>query len=185
VIGARLDPAARHGKMAAMLLPGLILLSLAFGATPSLAQGSATLAADRTEIAACLRDNRTAAPSCIGAIAVACVRAAGSDRRSAEAGCARREEAVWRERLMQAMQLSGRTLDAGQRSRLAALHLAWEGFIAQKCAFYGATQREGWQLGRQAGCELREVATRALELQRAALQQAPTRRPSQPPQIIR
>jgi hypothetical protein len=171
--------------MTAMLLPRLIILALAFGATPCWAQGSTTLAADRAQVAACLRDNRTAAPSCIGAIAVACVSAASTDRRAAEAGCARREEAVWRERLMQAMQVSGRSLDAGQRSRLAALHLAWEGFIAQKCAFYGATQREGWQLGRQAGCELREVATRALELQRAALPQAPARRPSSPPQIFR
>lgn len=173
------------GKMRAMLVSRLALLLLVFGAVPAWAQGSPTLAADRAQLAACLRDNRTAAPSCIGAIAIACVGAASSDRRSAEVGCARREETVWRERLMQAMQQSGRSLDAGQRSRLAALHMAWEGFIAQKCAFYGATQREGWQLGRQAGCELREVARRALELERTALQQAPTRRPSSPPQIIR
>lgn len=171
--------------MAAMHLSKLILLLLAFGATPSWAQGSATLAADRAQVAACLRENRTAAPSCIGGVAVACVSAAGTDRRAAEVGCARREETVWRERLMLAMQHSGRSLDAGQRSRLAALHLAWEGFVAQKCAFYAATQREGWQLGRQAGCELREVATRALELERTALRQAPPRRPSSPPRIIR
>lgn len=171
--------------MAPMFVVRLILPMLLFGAAPAWAQGSATVAADRAQVAACLRDNRAAAPSCIGAVAVACVSAVRTDRRAAEAGCARREEAVWRERLMLAMQQSGRALDAGQRSRLAALHLAWEGFVAQKCAFYAATQREGWQLGRQAGCELREVATRALELERAALQQAPARRPSQPPQIIR
>ncbi len=163
----------------------LVLLLLVLGATPSWAQGSAALASDRAQIAACLRDNRMSAPSCIGAVAVACVSAASTDRRAAEVGCARREEAVWRERLMLAMQQSGRSLDAGQRSRLAALHLAWEGFIAQKCAFYGATQREGFQLGRQAGCELREAATRALELERAARPPAAARRPSQPPQIIR
>ncbi|HEY5797512.1 MAG TPA: hypothetical protein VIU82_21130 [Bosea sp. (in: a-proteobacteria)] len=171
--------------MAVMLPFRLALLLLVLGIAPSWGQGSTTLASDRAQVAACLRDNRSAAPSCIGAVAVACVSAASTDRRAAEVGCARREETVWRERLMQAMQLSGRSLDAGQRSRLAALHLAWEGFVAQKCAFYAATQREGWQLGRQAGCELREVATRALELERTALQQAPTRRPSSPPQIIR
>jgi hypothetical protein len=171
--------------MAAMLLSRVALMLLVLGATPSWAQGSTTLASDRAQMATCLRDNRTAAPSCIGAVAVACVSAASTDRRAAEVGCARREEAVWRERLMLAMQQSGRTLDAVQRSRLAALHLAWEGFISQKCAFYGATQREGFQLGRQAGCELREAAMRALELERAALPPAPTRRPSQPPQIIR
>ena len=168
-----------------MLAAGLALLLLALGASPASAQASTTLGADRAQLAACLRDNRSAAPSCIGAIAVACLSAAGTDRRAAEFSCARREEAVWRERLTQALQVSGRTLDAGQRSRLAALHLSWEGFIAQKCAFYGSTQREGWQLGRQAGCELREVATRALELERAALPQAPTRAPQSPPQIFR
>ncbi len=181
----RLDPAAIGVSMAAMLLPRLALLLLIFGVSPVWAQGSTTLASDRAQLAACLRDNRAAAPSCIGAVAVACVSAASADRRSAESSCARREETVWRERLTQALQASGRTLDAGQRSRLAALHLTWEGFIAQKCAFYGSTQREGWQLGRQAGCELREVAMRALELERAALPQAPARRPQSPPQIFR
>lgn len=163
----------------------LVLLLFVIGAGPSWAQGSTTAAADRAQLATCLRDNRAAARACIGSIAVACVSAASTDRRSAEVGCARREETVWRERLMLAMQQSGRALDAGQRSRLAALHLTWEGYIAQKCAFYGATQREGFQLGRQAGCELREVAMRALELQRTTLPQAPARRPQSPPQIFR
>lgn len=167
------------------ILGGLALSSLALGTSPALAQASATLGADRAQLAACLRDNRSATPSCIGAIAVGCLGSAGTDRRAAEVSCARREEMVWRERLTQALQVSGRTLDAGQRSRLAALHLSWEGFIAQKCAFYGSIQREGWQLGRQAGCELREVALRALELERAAPSQTPTRRPQSPPQIFR
>lgn len=177
--------------MSAMMVFRVASLALVFGAplffgwAEASAQAPAPLAADRAQLGACLRDNRVAAPSCIGSIAVACVTAARTDRRAAEAGCARREETVWRERLMQAMQRSGQTLDAGQRSRLVALQLAWEGFIAQKCAFYGATQREGFQLGRQAGCELREVATRALEFERVTTRQAPTRRPSQPPQIIR
>lgn len=171
--------------MAAMLAFKLVLLIVVLGTAPASAQSSTTAAADRVQLAACLRDNRAAAPSCIGSIAVACVTAASTDRRAAEVGCARREETIWRERLMLAMQQSGRTLDAGQRSRLAALHLAWEGYIAQKCAFYGATQREGFQLGRQAGCELREVATRALELARTTLPQAPARRPQSPPQIFR
>ena len=83
------------------------------------------------------------------------------------------------------MQQSGRPLDAGQRSRLVALQMSWEGYIAQKCAFYAASQREGLQAGRQAGCELREVAMRALELSRAGPPQSPAQRPSQPPQIIR
>jgi uncharacterized protein YecT (DUF1311 family) len=171
--------------MAAMHSSVPALLFLALGLTPAAAQTSPTLAADRARLAACLRDNAGAAPACIGSIAVACVVAAGANRGAAEAGCARREEAVWRERLVQAVQQSGRPLDAGQRSRLVALQMSWEGYVSQKCAFYAATQRETLQPGRQAGCELREVAARVLELERSARPQAPARRPSQPPQIIR
>ncbi len=191
MIARSLDRRAIAAKMGAMMILRLALLSVVCGSMPFwgsgavLAQASATLAGDRAQLSTCLRDNRAMQPSCIGTIAVACVSAASADRRAAEVGCARREEAVWRERLTQAVQQSGRSLDSGRRSRLVALQLTWEGFIAQKCAFYGATQREGFQLGRQAGCELREVAMRALELDRAATPPAPTRRPSQPPQFFR
>lgn len=145
---------------------------------------SPTITADRAQMDECLRQSGAALTSCIGAVAVACVRAAGVNRSDAEQGCARREEAVWRERLNQALQVTGRPLDAGQRSRLASLHLAWEGYIAQKCAFYRSTQPSAVQMGRQAGCELREVAQRALELQRA-MPRPTQRRPQSPPQIIR
>jgi hypothetical protein len=169
-------------KIAALLLLASVAVP-AWAQTP-LPPSGGTLASDRAQLAACLRESGTAAASCIGAVAVACVRAANADRRGAEFGCARREEAVWRERLMEGLQATGRSLDSGRRSRLAALHVAWESYVAQKCAFYGATQREGWQLGRQAGCELREVANRAIELARG-ISPAPPRRPQAPPQIFR
>lgn len=178
--------------MPAMKQLGLLALGALVLTVPALAQAPSrpanpALAADRAQLAACLRERgEEAATSCIGAIAVACVRAASADRRGAESGCARREEAVWRERLTLATQATGRALDAGQRSRLAAVHLAWESYVAQKCALYGAMQGEGLQNGRQAGCELREVAERAIELTRAlARQAAPRREPAQPPRIIR
>jgi hypothetical protein len=143
----------------------------------------AQLAADRRVIVECLRQDRSAPQSCIGLVAVGCVRAAG-DRREAEISCARREEVVWRERLNQAGAILLRSFDEGRRSRFASLNLAWEGYVAQKCAFYGTSQREGFQIGRQAGCELREVASRALELEKA-LPRPAAQKPSQPPQIIR
>jgi len=161
----------------------LLLFSLA-AAGPAAAQSSPTLRSDMAALSSCLSDNGVAPSACIGAVAVACVRAAASDPRGAEAGCARREEAAWRERLTLALQMAGRSLDASQRSRLAAVQLAWESYIAQKCAFYGSAQREGLQAGRQAGCELREVAGRAIELVKA-LPQPERRRPQSPPQIIR
>lgn len=167
-----------------LALPLLLLTFIAPARAQMPSPPGGALASDRAQLVSCLRQSGSAASSCIGAVAVSCVRAASADRRGAEFGCARREEAVWRERLMLALQATGLRLDAGRRSRLAALHVAWEGYVAQKCAFYGAMQREGWQLGRQAGCELREVAERAIELARA-LPQAPARRPSSPPRIIR
>ncbi len=186
VTGGWLDRGAWAGTMAAMRSICLALGLILCAAAPAAAQTSPTLAADRAQLASCLQTNSGAAPSCIGSIAVACVVAAGANRSAAEAGCARREEAVWREKLVLAVQQSGRPLDAGQRSRLVALQMSWEGYVAQKCAFYAATQREALQPGRQAGCELREVAARVLELERSSRPQAPARRPSQqPPQIIR
>lgn len=164
-----------------------VLGVLAAIALPAVAQDSAPAPApapDRAQLASCLRDNAASPTACIGAVAVPCVRAASSNPRGAEAGCARREEAAWRERLGLALQLAGRALDAGQRGRLAALQLAWESYVAQKCALYGAAQREALQPGRQAGCELREVAGRAIELAKS-LPRTPPRRPQGPPQIIR
>lgn len=164
-----------------------LILFAALG-TPVLAQtpsipGTVT-SADRTQLAGCLSRSGAALSSCIGSVAVACVQAAGPNRRDLEFSCARREEAVWRERLNRALQIIGRPLDAGQRSRFVALQIAWEGYVAQKCAFYRSTQPATLQMGRQAGCELREVAERALELQKA-LPRQPQRRPQSPPRIIR
>lgn len=166
-----------------VLCAALLLLCLG-AAAPAVAQGSSSLRGDLAALASCLRENDRSPAACVGMVAVACVRAASSDRRGAEAGCARREEAAWRERLTLALQMIGRSLHAGQRSRLAAVQVTWESYVAQKCALYGSAQREGLQAGRQAGCELREVADRAIELARA-LPQSDRRRSQSPPQIIR
>jgi hypothetical protein len=152
------------------------LLCFLGAALPAAAQSSPALRGDLTALAGCLRESGSSASACIGSVASACVRAASGDPRSAEAACARREEAAWRERLTLALQATARALDAGRRSRLVSVQLAWESYVAQKCAFYGAGQRESLQAGRQAGCELKEVAGRAIELTKT-LPQATRRRP--------
>lgn len=167
------------------------LLLMCAAAAPVLAQAPApspTLAADRAQMASCLRQSATATSSCIGLIAVTCVRAAGGDRRDAETACARREEAVWRERLELASLAVLRAGETGSRSQFVALQLAWESYVAQKCAFFGGTQSPARVAGMQAGCELREVANRSLELERFIAQRSSSnsqRRPNNPPQIIR
>lgn len=157
------------------------------GCTVAFAQAttSPVQSADRMQVANCVRQGQAASPACIGLVAVPCVSAAStSDRPQAEISCARREEAVWRERLTLAAAALGRSLDAGARSQFVALQLAWQSYAVQKCAFYGAAQPPARSAGLQAGCELREVAERALEVERFAARQ--TRRPpAQPPQIIR
>lgn len=165
------------------------LLATAFllvSAVPVLAQapGNTVQPADRLQIASCMRRGAATTAACIGSIAVPCVRAASGDRRDVEIVCARREEAVWRERLTLATQMLGRSLDAGGRSQFTALQLAWEGFAVQKCAFYGSAQPAARSAGLQAGCELREVAQRALEVERFAAGRG-RRAPASPPQIIR
>ena len=184
---------ARHKALRRLFWGALASAAFVLGAAvPRAAQSpqrpapnqSPILAADRATMIACLRQSGRAPQACIGAVAVPCVREGGPTRSDAEQGCAKREEAIWRERLNQVLHITARPLDAGQRSRLAALHLSWESYIAQKCAFYRARQAASVQMGRQAGCELREVAVRTLELQRG-LPQAQQRRPQQPPRIIR
>lgn len=156
----------------------------AFAAAPLSAQTSPAPSPDMVQLTGCLNEQRSAPSACIGTVAISCVRAARSDPRGAEAGCARREEGLWRERLNLALQVAARPLDPGQRSRLAALQMSWESYVAQKCAFYATGQREPLQAGRQAGCQLREVAERAIEVVRA-LPRPAERTPSQRPEIFR
>lgn len=176
--------------MTAMIRTGLLAALVASLGGSALAQtpppAAPGLPSDRMQMVACLRQSGTAgASSCIGLVAVSCVRAATGDRREAEADCARREEAVWRERLNLVSQAVMRSSEPSARGQFAALQLAWEGYIAQKCAFYGSLQPAARAAGLQAGCMLREVANRSLELERMASQRAPVRRPTNPPSIIR
>lgn len=177
--------------MRAMMSKTAFALHLFCASAPVLAQTpvpSPTLAADRAQMASCLRQSGTATSSCIGLIAVSCVRAAGGDRRDAETTCARREEAVWRERLELASLAVLRAEQTGSRGQFVALQLAWESYVAQKCAFFGGNQPAARVAGMQAGCELREVANRSLELERFLVQRSSgntQRRPNNPPEIIR
>lgn len=146
----------------------------------------APLASDRVQIAACVGQVPAAGAGCVGSVAVPCVRAMAGDRRDAEISCARREQEVWRERLGLASRALLGGLDPGARTRFVSLQLAWEGYAAQKCAFFGATQPPARSAGMQAGCELRELAQRSLEVERALPRQQQPRRPAQnPPSIIR
>ena len=179
-----LDPGRSPVMMPRMNpLRAALLLSSLLVAGSAMAQGAPGLRGDLSSLAGCLRENGASPSACIGSVAIACVRAASSNPRGAEAACARREEAAWRERLTLALQMVGRSLDAGQRSRLAAVQLAWESYVSQKCALYGTSQRDELQAGRQAGCELREAAERAIELAKGLPQAG--RQPQSPPQIIR
>lgn len=173
-------------KTVSAFLFAMLAAAPALAQTPAPPAPNPTLAADRAQMASCLRESSGASSSCIGLIAVSCVRAASGDRRDIETACARREEAVWRERLELASLAVMRAADSGSRGQFASLQLAWEGYIAQKCAFFGSTQPPARVAGMQAGCELREVANRSLELERTLAQRgASQRRPTSPPRIVR
>lgn len=173
--------AAMRGSLGIPVLLAQLCCAAALAQTPT----NPVQSGDRLQVANCVRQGLTASPGCIGLVAVPCVSAAAANGRAqAEIACARREEAVWRERLTLAAAALGRSLDAGARSQFAALQLAWQSYVVQKCAFYGASQPPARSAGMQAGCELREVAERALEVERFAARQM-RRPPAQPPQIIR
>jgi Lysozyme inhibitor LprI len=137
------------------------------------AQGpSQVVPADRSTIASCIAESASAPRACVGAIAVPCARQGGGDRREAEIACSRREAGAWRERLDAAMTMLAQRLGSGPRSRLAAVQRSWESFASQKCAFLGEVEPPARAPVMQAGCELTEVALRAIEVERMARAQA-------------
>lgn len=138
----------------------------------ALAQGeSSVLPADRSAIGSCLRDSGESPRTCIGTIAVVCGRQ-GNPADETRIGCTRREAAVWRERLDFALQALSQRLESGARTRLASVQRSWEAYAPQKCALMGELQAPAQAPAVQAGCELRETAVRAIEVERLARRQA-------------
>jgi hypothetical protein len=166
----------------AALLAAILLAAPAAAQTQP--QGNGVSQADRATIAACVRDSGEMPRACIGAIAVVCARQPGTPRDGANVACSRREAAVWRERLDLGLAAVAQRLEAGARSRLAALQRSWENYSAQKCAFAAEIQPPARAAAMQAGCELREVALRAMEVERMARRQS-SRPPAARPELHR
>lgn len=151
-------------RAALALLPGLLAAPAAAQTPtpPGEAQGT-----DRAQLSVCLRQNLSRPQACIGSLAVPCLRQhTGTARGEAELSCTRREAGLWRERMEAASGLYSRGLEAGQRSRFMALQRSWEGYVAQKCAFMAEVQPADRAAGMQSACDLREVAGRAIELEK-------------------
>ncbi len=146
-------------------------------------EGSGVSPADRSAVAACLRESEDTPRACIGAVAVSCARQGTADRRDAEIECSRREAAVWRERLDFAGRVVTARLGPGPRSRLGALQRSWEGYVAQKCALAGELELASRAPLIQAGCDLRETALRAIEIE--ALAERPQRADEPRPRLER
>jgi Lysozyme inhibitor LprI len=171
-----------------MKIRSIALLLLASMPLPALSQNADVTGTDRASMSACLRESLESPSACIGSIAVICARGtSGGDRREIEVTCARRETAVWRERLDAASGTYAQRLEAGARTRFVALQRTWESYTAQKCAFFGDTQPPARAATMQAGCGLRELATRTNEIERELrLKNASTSRGgSQQPKIER
>ncbi|MDJ1157245.1 lysozyme inhibitor LprI family protein [Chelatococcus sp. SYSU_G07232] len=143
-----------------VLLPALPFPGLAA------AQGRAVDPADRAAISTCLDEGKDSPQACIGSIAVVCSRRDASNTLEAEVTCARREAAVWRERLDSMTVTLARTLEPGARNRFAAVQRAWEDYAGLKCSFIGEQAPAARAAVFQSGCELREVANRAIEVER-------------------
>ena len=162
------------------------LLALGLTSFDALAQepnrGSVS-AEDRATISSCIRDSADRPRACIGAIAVVCARQASGDRREAEIACTRREAGVWRERLDLAARAFAQRLESGPRNRFAAAQRGWEEYTALNCALIGEIERPARSPVMQAGCELRAVAERALEIERLARRHAQASQPR--PQLHR
>ncbi|MGL4975918.1 MAG: hypothetical protein ACRC56_11525, partial [Bosea sp. (in: a-proteobacteria)] len=144
----------RHDRrfvLASSLLANAVLL-----AAPAQAQApSPVTAEDRASISSCLRESPSTPHACVGSIAVVCARTTtGQDRRDTEITCARREAAIWRERLDAGQLGYAQQLQPTARSRFLALQRSWESYTAQKCAFFGEVQPVPRAAVMQSGCEL-------------------------------
>lgn len=155
-------------------------------ASPALAQErpSRPEARDRTALASCLRESAATPRACIGVVAVPCAQQTTGDRSASGTTCARRESALWRDRLDASSRALLTRLDSAGASRFAALQRTWEGFTAQKCAFAGDIAPPARSAVLQAGCDLQEVATRALDVEKLARAMTPQTR-GNPPRIER
>ena len=121
---------------------------------------------DQEAIANCLAESTDSPYACIGSIAVVCARLTSGTPGDSAITCAEREEAIWRSRLETAIAELTRSLPPTQLHRFASLQQAWQTYYAQKCSFLAdeiGTDRA--QRMRQ-GCELREVALRAIDVDR-------------------
>ncbi|MGL5361604.1 MAG: hypothetical protein ACRDBH_01895, partial [Bosea sp. (in: a-proteobacteria)] len=116
---------ARHSFLASSLLASAVLL-----AAPARAQApSPVTAEDRASISSCLRESPSTPQACVGSIAVVCARATtGQDKRDTEIACARRESAIWRERLDTGQLAYAQQLQPAARSRFVALQRSWESY---------------------------------------------------------
>jgi hypothetical protein len=148
------------------LVPSLALA--AETAAPTTAPVEARLVAgptDQEAIANCLAESADSPYACIGSIAVVCARLASNRGDDPALTCAEREEAIWRSRLDTAVSELQRSLPTSAFHRFVALQQAWQNYYALKCSFLGdegGTRAER----RKNGCELREVAMRAIEVDR-------------------
>ena len=83
-----------------------------------------------------------------------------------EIACSEREAAVWRERLDTAVTLLLERLEAGPRDRFLALQRSWEGYAAQRCTLAGDVHSSAPSTLAQARCDLGEIASRAIKIER-------------------
>lgn len=156
----------------ALLRLACLLMSLitALTATPPAtwaATAETVSAADRDAMAKCLGESDRAPSACIGSIALVCARLDGGDRREAEIACSRREVAVWRERMAEAIAALDEKLDEAARARFTAVQQAWEHYAQLNCRFISQAFPDSPRAAMfEAGCELREVAERTIHVER-------------------
>lgn len=143
----------------------------AFAQEPEAPAPAAVAGEDRTTVSSCLRDAGDLPRACIGTVAVDCARNS-SPPPAVEVVCSRREAEVWRERLDIVAGAFVQRLESGPRQRFAAVQRTWETYAAQKCAFASEMQQPERAAATGAACDLREVALRAIEVERLAARQA-------------
>lgn len=121
---------------------------------------------DAATIETCLADSSDSPFACIGSVAVVCVKLTMPQGTRSEATCTERERTVWQTRLNATTAELHQSLPGTARKRFATLQRAWQNYYTLKCDFMNDDTPSERSQAMRKGCELREVATRSIEVDR-------------------
>ncbi len=175
VKGLCLKRVRREGFFAAAAL-ALAAVWAPLCATAQASGGGEAQRGDLDAVGQCVAAASDDPSACIGRVMRPCQDEPGAETIAGSVSCAERERTVWRARMDQTLTQLEPALQPGRLDLLRAAQASWIAYRDAGCR-YEASAFEGATLGRviAADCLLHETALRALALEAALREAAPSR----------